>query len=85
VLSGAKSDAGDAAVIAEYLRLRQHRLRIAVPYSDDTRACGPWSAPARPGRHASRGHQPARRAAGGPRPGAKAIFADVESPISLGS
>jgi transposase len=27
VLSGAKSDAGDAAVIAEYLRLRQHRLR----------------------------------------------------------
>src|ERR1022692_3865644 len=26
VLSGAKSDAGDAAVIAEYLRLRQHKL-----------------------------------------------------------
>lgn len=26
VLSGAKSDAGDAAVIAEYLRLRAHRL-----------------------------------------------------------
>ena len=38
VLSGAKSDAGDAAVIAEYLRLRQHRLRIAAPYSDETRA-----------------------------------------------
>ncbi|MEU8172147.1 transposase [Microbispora hainanensis] len=38
VLSGAKSDAGDAAVIAEYVRLRQHRLRVAVPYSDDTRA-----------------------------------------------
>ncbi|GLZ09078.1 IS110 family transposase [Actinomadura sp. NBRC 104412] len=38
VLSGAKSDAGDAAIIAEYLRLRRHRLRVAVPYCDDTRA-----------------------------------------------
>ena len=33
VLSGAKSDAGDAAVIAEYLRLRAHRLKAAEPYS----------------------------------------------------
>jgi transposase len=33
VLSGAKSDDGDAEVIAEYLRLRCHRLRIATPYS----------------------------------------------------
>jgi transposase len=38
VLSGAKSDAGDAEVIAEYLRLRQHRLRIAAPYADESRA-----------------------------------------------
>jgi transposase len=38
VLSGAKSDAGDAEVIAEYLRLRQHRLRVAVPYSGQTKA-----------------------------------------------
>lgn len=38
VLSGAKSDDGDAEVICEYLRLRQHRLRTATPYSDDTRA-----------------------------------------------
>ncbi len=38
VLSGAKSDAGDAEVIAEYPRLRQHRLRTAAPYSGDTRA-----------------------------------------------
>jgi transposase len=38
VLSGAKSDPGDAEVIAEYLRLRQHRLRTATPYSGDTRA-----------------------------------------------
>ncbi|MBA2694823.1 MAG: IS110 family transposase, partial [Actinobacteria bacterium] len=38
VISGAKSDAGDALVIAEYLRLRQHRLRVATPYSDQTKA-----------------------------------------------
>ena len=38
VLSGAKSDAGDAAVIAEYLRLRAHKLKAAAPYSDQTRA-----------------------------------------------
>jgi transposase len=34
VLSGAKSDAGDAAVIAEYVRLRAHRLQPATPYTD---------------------------------------------------
>src|SRR6266545_761664 len=38
VLSGAKSDPGDAAVIAEYLRLRQHRLRVLQPFSPETRA-----------------------------------------------
>ena len=38
VLSGAKSDAGDAEVIAEYQRLRQHRLRVAAPYSGQTKA-----------------------------------------------
>ena len=38
VLSGAKSDAGDAAVIAEYLRLRAHKLKAAAPYSDKTKA-----------------------------------------------
>lgn len=38
VLSGAKSDAGDAQVIAEYLRLRQHRLAPARPYSDEIKA-----------------------------------------------
>ena len=38
VLSGAKSDAGDAAVIAEYLRLRTHRLRPVQPYSPQTKA-----------------------------------------------
>ncbi len=38
VLSGAKSDNGDAEVIAEYLRLRRHRLRVATPYSAETKA-----------------------------------------------
>jgi transposase len=38
VLSGAKSDAGDAEVIAEYLRLRHHRLQVAAPYTDQTKA-----------------------------------------------
>ena len=38
VLPGAKSDAGDAAVIAEYLRLRAHKLKAAAPYSDETKA-----------------------------------------------
>src|SRR2546430_11495933 len=41
VLSGAKSDAGDAAVIAEYLQLRQHRLRIAPPTPTRPRRCAP--------------------------------------------
>ena len=38
VLSGAKSDPGDAMVIAEYLRLRCHRLRPATPFSAETKA-----------------------------------------------
>lgn len=38
VPSGAKSDSGDADVIAEYLRLRRHRLRELQPFSDATRA-----------------------------------------------
>ncbi|MGH3094933.1 MAG: IS110 family transposase, partial [Streptosporangiales bacterium] len=38
VVSGAKSDAGDARVIAEYLRLRHHRLHPVQPYSEETKA-----------------------------------------------
>ncbi|WP_433263303.1 IS110 family transposase [Actinosynnema sp. CS-041913] len=38
VLSGAKSDRGDAAVIADYLRVRHHRLRPATPYTGATKA-----------------------------------------------
>jgi transposase len=84
VLSGAKSDAGDAAVIAEYLRLRAHKLRVAAPYSDQTRALRTIVR--------ARGDLVEMRVAATNQlsalldahwPGAKAIFADVESPISL--
>lgn len=36
--SGAKSDPGDARVIADYLRLRQRDLRELKPFSEQTRA-----------------------------------------------
>ncbi|MFB9830807.1 IS110 family transposase [Actinoallomurus acaciae] len=84
VLSGAKSDAGDAAVIAEYLRLRQHRLRVVTPYSSQTKAV---RAVVR-----TRDDLVEMRVAAVNQlsalleahwPGAKALFADVASPISL--
>ena len=84
VLSGAKSDAGDAAVIAEYLRLRQHRLRVATPYSSETKALRTVVR--------TRDDLVDMRVAATNQlsalldahwPGAKAVFADVESPISL--
>ena len=84
VLSGAKSDAGDAAVIAEYLRLRAHKLRVTAPYSDETRALRTVVR--------SRGDLVEMRVAATNQlsalldahwPGAVAIFADVESPVSL--
>jgi transposase len=84
VLSGAKSDAGDAAVIAEYLRLRAHKLRIVAPYCDETLALRTVVR--------TRGDLVEMRVAATNQlsalleahwPGAKAIFADVESPISL--
>ncbi|MGH3286943.1 MAG: IS110 family transposase, partial [Streptosporangiaceae bacterium] len=84
VLSAAKSDAGDAAVIAEYLRLRQHRLRVAAPYADETKALRTVVR--------TRDDLVVMRVAATNQlsalleahwPGARAIFADVESPISL--
>jgi len=84
VLSGAKSDAGDAAVIAGYLRLRQHRLKTAAPCSDETLALRTVVR--------TRGDLAGMRVAATSQlpalldahwPGAKAVFADVESPISL--
>jgi len=84
VISGAKSDAADARVIAEYLRLRHHRLQPVQPYSAQTKAL----------RTVVRTRddivQMRVRATNQLSalldnywPGAKAIFADVESPISL--
>ena len=84
VLSGAKSDAGDAAVIAEYLRLRAHRLKAAAPYSDETNALRTVVR--------TRDDLVEMRVAATNQlsalldahwPGARAIFADVESPVSL--
>jgi transposase len=84
VLSGAKSDAGDAAVIGEYLRLRAHKLRAVAPYSDETNALRTVVR--------TRGDLVEMRVAATNQlsalldahwPGARAIFADVESPISL--
>jgi transposase len=84
VLSGAKSDAGDAEVIAEYLRLRHHRLQLATPYSAETKALRTVVR--------TRGDLVDMRVAATNQlaalldvhwPGAKAVFADVESPIAL--
>jgi transposase len=84
VLSGAKSDAGDAAVIAEYLRLRAHRLRPATPYTTETKALRTVVR--------TRGDIVDLRVAATNQlaalldahwPGAKAVFADIESPIAL--
>ncbi len=84
VLSGAKSDAGDAVVIAGYLRLRAHKLRVLEPYSDPTVALRTVVR--------ARGDLVEMRVAATNQlsalldahwPGARAIFADVESPISL--
>jgi transposase len=84
VLSGAKSDPGDAEVIAEYLRLRQHRLHTAAPYSDDTRALR-TVVRARDDvvdlRVAAVNQLAALLEAHWP--GGKAIFADLESRIAL--
>lgn len=84
VLSGAKSDAGDAEVIAEYLRLRTHRLRVAAPFGDATLAVRTLVR--------TRGDLVEQRVAATNQlsalldahwPGAAVIFADIESDISL--
>ena len=84
VLSGAKSDAGDAAVIAEYLRLRAHRLRVVPGYSAETKALRTVVR--------TRDDLVDMRVAAANQlaalldafwPGAKAIFADIHSPIAL--
>ncbi len=84
VLSGAKSDAGDAAVIAEHLRLRRHRLQAVAPYSGETQALRTvvrTRSDLVDMRVAATNQLSALLEASWP--GAQAIFADVESPISL--
>jgi transposase len=84
VLSGAKSDAGDAAVIAEYLRLRAHRLRPVTPFTAPTialRTVVRTRTDIVELRVTATNQLTALLDAHWP--GAKAIFADVESPIAL--
>ncbi|MET7888446.1 IS110 family transposase [Streptomyces avermitilis] len=84
ILSGAKSDPGDAEVIAEYLRLRRGRLDVARPFSPPTRAL----------RTVVRTRDDVVRLRVAATnmlsslldafwPGARHLFKDVESPISL--
>jgi transposase len=83
-LAGAKSDPGDAALLADYLRCLQHRLRVLQPFSPETRAL---RAVVR-----TREDLVDQRVAAGNQlracleafwPGAAVIFADVTSPIAL--
>jgi transposase len=84
VLSGAKHDPGDAALIAEYLRLRQHRLRVLEPFSAQTRAL---RAVVRTRDDLVDQRTAATNQLGacldGFWPGAKQVFADLQSPIAL--
>jgi len=82
--SGAKSDTGDAYVIADYLFCRFRRLNVAVPYTPQTKALRTVVR--------TRDDLVDMRVAATNQlsalleahwPGAKAIFADVESPIAL--
>jgi transposase len=84
VLSGAKHDPGDARLLAEYLRLRRHRLRVLAPFSAETRAL---RAVVR-----TRDDLVDQRVAAVNQlaacldafwPGAKGVFADLGTPIAL--
>jgi len=84
VVSGAKSDPGDALVIAEYLRLRHHRLHPVQPYSAQTKALRTVVR--------TRDDVVEMRVAAANQlsalldaywPGAKTVFADIHSPIAL--
>jgi transposase len=84
VVSGAKSDPGDAEVIAEYLRLRGHKLEALKPFSDETRALRAVSR-ARDDLVDQRvaAHNQLEACLDAFWPGAKVIFADVTSEIAL--
>jgi transposase len=84
VLSGAKSDTGDALVIAEYLRLRAHRLHVVPGYSAETKALR-TVVRTRDDLVQMRVSATNQLAAllDAHWPGGKAIFADIASPIAL--
>lgn len=84
VISGAKSDAGDADVIADYLRVRYRQLRVLAPLSDATRALRTVVR--------TRDDLVDQRVTAANQlralldsfwPGANTIFADIHSPIAL--
>jgi transposase len=84
VVSGAKSDPGDAEVIAEYLRLRGRRLKRLQPYSDETRALRAVSrARADLVEQRVAAHNQLEACLDAFWPGAKTIFSDVTTDIAL--
>lgn len=84
VPSGAKSDPGDADVITDYLRVRHHQLRVLAPFGAATKALRALVR--------SRDDLVDQRVTAINQfaalldafwPGAKAVFADIESPTAL--
>lgn len=84
VVSGAKDDPGDAEVIAEYLRLRSHKLAVLAPFSEQTRALRAVVR-ARDDLVEQRvaAHNQLEACLDAFWPGAKAVFADICSEIAL--
>lgn len=84
VPSGAKSDPGDADVIADYLRVRHRQLRVLAPFSPATKALR-TVVRARDDLVDQRVTAILQLGAllDAFWPGAKAIFADIESPTAL--
>jgi transposase len=84
VASGAKSDPGDAEVIAEYLRLRLRHLKVLQPFSEQTRALRAVVRARDDLVHARvAAHNQLEACLDAFWPGAKVIFADVTSEIAL--
>ncbi len=84
VISGAKDDPGDAEVIAEYLRLRSHKLTVVAPFSGETRALrAVVRVPGDLGEQRVAAHNQLEACLDAFWPGAKVIFADVTSEIAL--
>ena len=84
VASGAKSDPGDAEVIAEYLRLRLRHLKVLQPFSEQTRALRAVVRARDDLVHALvAAHNQLEACLDAFWPGAKVIFADVTSEIAL--